>query len=265
MQVADELIRDIVSGSQIPSEKKRQAILRELRSHLEDSIFAARAAGRSDDEIRRLVLASFGDPGKVAQGFAWVYRHDRTMLRIATFLLATVTAASVLSAAIFAMQAGIAIGFGAPIVNVIASRHTVTEALDILSTATAYVGFISIEKLVDGRCFLKALAVLTLTFVIAITASTAASVHAPFLVFGFVSGVFLRTIQVLMKSSLARTGVTIACFVAVGLLFQPHATAIQYAVARSCASWLVMGAGYHLRARLAPRVDEALWKGLQRF
>src|SRR5579863_391538 len=147
MQVADELIRDIVSASQIPSEKKRQAVLRELRSHLEDSILAAREAGHSDDEIRRLVLAGFGDPGEVARGFAWVYRRERTMLRIAVFLLSTLALASVLSAAILAIQAGIAVGFGAPVLKVIGSRHTVIEALDIISTVAAYVGFISIEKL----------------------------------------------------------------------------------------------------------------------
>jgi hypothetical protein len=137
--------------------------------------------------------------------------------------------------------------------------------VDILSTAAAYVGFVSIEKLFDDRRFQKALAVLTLAFATAVAGSAAAHVHAPFLVFGFVSGVFLRTTQILMKNSLARTGVAITCFAAVGLFLQPHAPAIQYAVARSCASWLVMGAGYQLMARLAPRVEEALWNGLQRL
>src|SRR5580698_1845410 len=127
MQITDELIRDIVNGSQIPSEKKRQAVMRELRSHLEDSILAAREAGRSDEEIRRLVLAGFGDPNQVAQGFAWVYRHERTLLRIAAFLLSTLAVASMLSTVVLAMQAGVAVGFGAPVLRVIASRHTVIE------------------------------------------------------------------------------------------------------------------------------------------
>src|ERR1700722_6601930 len=134
MQITDELIRDIVNGSQIPSEKKRQAVMRELRSHLEESVLAAREAGRSDDEIRRLVLAGFGDPDQIAQGFAWVYRHERAMLRIAAFLLSTLAVAGVVAAAILAMQAGVAGGFGSSVLRVIASRHTVIEALDILST-----------------------------------------------------------------------------------------------------------------------------------
>jgi len=264
MQASDELIRSIVNKSQIPSVKRRRAVLRELQSHLEDSILAAGEAGLSDDEIRRQVLASFGDPAQVAQGFAWVYRHERTMLRIAVFLLSTLAVACMLSAAILAMQAGVAIGFGAPVRRVIASRHTVIEALDILSTVAAYVGFISIEKLFAWHRFVKALTVLTLTFAMAAAGCAAANIHAPFLVFGFVSGVFLRTIQVFMKSSLLRTGVATACFAAGGLLsFQAHPSAFQYALALNCASWFVMGACYQLMAGLAPRVDEALWNGLQ--
>ena len=266
MRAADELIRSIVNESQIPSERKRQAVMRELRSHLEDSILAAREAGRSDDEIRRLILASFGDPGQVARGFAWVYRHERTTLRIIVFLLSTLAIATMLSIAILAMQAGVAMGFGASALKVIASRHTVIEELDILSTVAVYAGFISIEKLFNGHHFQKALAVLILTFAIAAAGCAAANVHAPFLIFGFVSGVFLRAVQVFMKSGLLRTGVAIACFAAVGLIsFHAHPWAFQYAAALNCASWLVMGAGYQLMAGLAPRVNEALSKGLQRI
>jgi len=188
------------------------------------------------------------------------------MLRVAVFLLSTLALACMLSVAILAMQAGVAIGFGGSALRVVASRHTVIEALDILSTVAAYVGFISTEKLFDGHRFVKALAVLALTFAIAAAGFAAANIHAPFLVFGFVSGVFLRTIQVFMKSSLVRTGAATACFAAGGLLsFQAHPSAFQYAIALNCASWLVMGAGYQLMAGLAPRVDEALWNGLQRI
>jgi hypothetical protein len=266
MQVADELIWKIVSGSQIPSEKKRQAVLRELRSHIEDSILAALEAGHSDDEILRLVLADFGDPRQIAQSFARVYRRERTMRRIAVFLLSTLVVASMLSAAILAMQAGVAIGFGGSALRVVASRHTLIEELDILSTVAAYVGFISIERLFDSHRFQKSMTLLTLLFAFAIAVCAAAGVHAPFLVFGLVSGVFLRTIQALMKSSLARTAVATACFVAVGFIsFQAHPWGTQYAAALNCASWFVMGAGYQVMAGFVPRVDEALSNTLQRF
>ncbi len=106
---------------------------------------------------------------------------------------------------------------------------------------TAYVGLISIEKLFDGHRFQKASVALTLTFAIAAAGCAAANIHAPFLVFGFVSGVFLRTIQLFMKSSLVRTGVATACFAAGGLLsFQAHPSVLPYAIPLNCASWLVM-------------------------
>jgi hypothetical protein len=265
MQTSDNLIRSIVENAQIPLRKRRRAVLRELLCHLEDSILAAREAGLSDDEVRRQVLASFGDPGQIAQGFAWVYRHDRTMLRIAVFLFSTLGLACMLSVAVLALQAGVAIGFGASALRVVASRHTVIEALDIVSTVAAYVGFISTEKLFDRYRFVKTLAALALTFAIAVAGCAAANIHAPFLIFGFVAGVFLRTIQVFIKSGQIRTGVATVCFVAGGLLsFHAHPSAFQYAIALNCASWFVMGAGYQLMASLAPRVDEALWNGLQR-
>jgi hypothetical protein len=265
MCVADDLIKNIVNSSQIPSGKRRQALLRELRSHVEDFMLGAREAGHSDDEIQRLVLANFGDPSQIARDFAWVYRHERTMLRISVFVLSTLAVSSLLSVTILAMQAGVAIGFGTSVLKVLASRHTVIEALDILSTVAAYVGFISLEKIFDRHHFQKALALLTLTLAAAMAGCAAANVHAPFLVFGFVNGVFFRTIQVFMKSRMARTGIAVACFALVGLVSFQVRSSVQYAVAVNCASWLVMGAGYQLMAGLAARVDAALLNGLQRI
>src|SRR5579863_3352883 len=129
---AAELIDCIVNASHLPSANRRREIQRELRSHIEDLVVAAREAGRGQDEIERLVLANFGDPGQIAQGFAWVYRHERRRLRAFAYTISTVLLASCLSAAILAIQAGLAFGFGAPITNVLASRHTLIEALDIL-------------------------------------------------------------------------------------------------------------------------------------
>src|SRR6266699_3256949 len=108
------------------------------------------------------------------------------------------------------------------------------------------------------------MAFLTLTFAVAMAGCAAANAHAPFLVFGFVNGFFFRTIQVFMKSRMARTGVAVACFALVGLVsFQVRSLVFPSAVAVNCASWLVMGAGYQLMAELAARVDAALFNGLQ--
>jgi hypothetical protein len=94
MRAADELIECIVNSSRIPSGMRRRDIERELRCHIEDFIVAAREAGCGQDEIETLVLANFGDPGQIAQGFAWVYRHERRRLRIFAYTLSTVLLAS---------------------------------------------------------------------------------------------------------------------------------------------------------------------------
>ena len=51
-----------------------------------------------------------------------------------TFTPRQVLLASSLLGAILTAQAGLAFGFGRPIIKVLASRHTVIEALDILAT-----------------------------------------------------------------------------------------------------------------------------------
>jgi len=139
---------------------------------------------------------------------------------------------------------------------VLASRHTAIESLDVLFTVAAYTALVALERLFDRNRFLKALAVLTLAFAAVITTVTAADFRAPFLVFGLVNGVFLRAIDVFMKSSVARTSVILTGFAAVGLT-SFHATPA------ACASWLLVGAGYRLMAGLVARVDAALFNHLQ--
>src|ERR1700733_4588614 len=117
MRAVDELIDCIMNSSRVPSATRRD-IERELRCHIEDFIVAARAAGCGQDEIEKLLLKNFGDPGQVAQDFAWVYRHERRRRRVFAYTLSTVLLASSLFAAILVMQAALALGFGKPIVTV---------------------------------------------------------------------------------------------------------------------------------------------------
>lgn len=266
MGIADQLVSDVVGSSQIPTGKRRQAVLCELRSHLEDFVLAAREAGHTDDEIEKRIVASFGDPAQIAEGFAWVYRRERAMLRISVFLLSTLAVAGLLMPAILALQAGVAIGFGIPVLHVLASRHTAIETLDVVFTVAAYTGFIALEKLFDRNHFPKALAWLAVAFAVVTGACVAANFPARFLVFGFVNGVFFRAVQVFMKSRMARTGIVLAGFALFGLIsFEAMPSRFPYAIAASCASWLVMGAGYRLMAGLVARVDAALFNGLQRI
>jgi hypothetical protein len=266
MCTADELIEKIVKSSHIPSEKRRQEVQRELRSHIEDFIVATREAGGEDGEIERLVLANFGDPGQIALGFAWVYRHERRRLRILVFVLSTVVLASFVSATVLATQAGVAFGFGIPILNVLASRHTVIEALDILSSVATYLGVSSLERLFDGQRFQKATGLLALILTVGVASGAAAGLHTAFLVFGFFNGVFFRAVQVFITRRVARTGIVLACFALAGLVsYQLRSPVWHYAAAANCVSWLIMGAGYLLMTDLAARVDAALFSRLQRF
>jgi hypothetical protein len=266
MRAADQLVDCIVNSSQIPSGKRRGEIQRELRSHIEDFVGAAREAGRDNDEIEKLVLANFGDPCQIAQGFAWVYRHERRRLRAFAFSLSTVLLAGCLSAVILAMQAGLAFGFGTPIMKVLASRHTAIEALDILASVAAYLGVITLENLFESHRFQKAALLLTVILTVLMVSCAAAGLHISFLFFGLVNGVFSRAVQLFVTPKVARVAVVVVCFSLAGLASALlRSPASHFAPAATCASWLAMGAGYQLMTLLAPRVDAALLNGLNRI
>jgi hypothetical protein len=265
MRAADELIDCIVKSSRLPSGRRRD-IERELRCHIEDFIVAAREAGRSQDEIEKLVLANFGDPGQIAQGFAWVYRHERRRLRVFAYTLSTVLLASSLFAAIVATQAGLAFGFGTSIMRVVAGRHTVIEALDILASVAVYLGLTSLESLFESHRFQKAAFLLTGILALLIVSCAAVGLHTPFLFYGLANGVFFRAIQLFVTPKIARLGIVAICFPLAGLVLALLRSPVsQVAPAATCASWLVMGAGYQLMTHLAGRVDAALLNGLQRI
>src|SRR5579872_6105895 len=215
---ADQLIDQIVNSSRIPSGKRRHEIQRELRSHIEDFVTAARETGHDQDEIEKLVLAHFGDPSQIAQGFAWVYRHERRRLRTCIYALSTVLLASILFAAILATQAALAVGFGTPVVNVFASRHTVIEALDILMSAAAYLGLVSLEGLFERRPFQKAAFLLVAIVGVLMVVCHTVGFHITFLVFGLVNGIFFRTIQRCVTPKIARAGIVAICFLLAGFI-----------------------------------------------
>ena len=266
MSAADELIDCIVNSSQIPSGKRRREIQRELRSHIEDFVVAAREAGRDNNEIEKLVLANFGDPGQIARGFAWVYRHERRRLRAFTYTISTVLLASSLLAAILPMQACLAFGFGRPIMKVFASKHTLIEALDILASVAVYLGVTSLENLFGSHQFQKAAFLLAVILTILVVPCAAAGLHTTFLLYGFVNGVFFRAVQLFVTPKIARVGIVVVCFPLAGLVSALLRSPVsQVDPAATCASWLVMGAGYLLMTHFAARVDAALLNGLQRI
>src|SRR5882724_2443247 len=143
MRIADSLIDQIVASSQIPWGSRRREVVRELRSHVEDFVNDARRSGLDDNEIEKRVRANFGDPLQVSRNFAWVYKNDRTMVRLSVFGLVTLLAAGLSGAGTLLLQAILGASFGVPVLKTLASRHTVIEVLDILATTAVYVGIIS--------------------------------------------------------------------------------------------------------------------------
>jgi len=259
----EELIDRIVNSSPIPRQRRRE-IRRELRAHIEDFVNAARESGRNQDEIEQLVLANFGDPGLIASGFAWVYRHEWRRLRALAFGLSTVLLAGSLLAAILATQTGLALGFGIPLIEVFVSRHTMIEALDILASVAGYLGLISLENLFATHRFPKAAALLTLAGAILIASCAAAGWHAPFLVFGLINGIFSRAVQLFVARRIARIGAIAVCFPLAGILMALAQSPLsQVALVATCLSWFAMGIGYQLMTHLAARVDRAVLNRLQ--
>jgi hypothetical protein len=265
VRAAPELIEGIVNSAQVPSEKRRREIQRELRAHIEDFVIAAREAGSEPDQIERLLLANFGDPEQIAKGFAWVYRYERRRLRVFAYTLTTVLLAACLVAAILPVQAGLAFGFGKPIMNALASRHTVIEALDILGSVAAFLGLISLENLFETHRFQKAAALLTAIFAILMGSCGVAGLRTSFLIFGLVNGLFFRAVHRLITPKVGRIGVVVVCFPLAGLVLAILRSPVSpAALVTTCVSWLFLGVGYQVTTNLATRVEAALLNSLQR-
>lgn len=249
MTSAERLIGEIVAASRIPSRRRRAEIARELRAHVEDLVSAQQQNGCAEDEVERLLLERFGDPREVARQFAWVYRHERAVLLLGAFLISTILVSLLISTATIATQSAVAVTLGAPISGTLASRHTAIEALDILATAAAYIGLISLGKSF-GRS-LGAIAAIAAAFFVIFTAS---GLPSWFLVFGLLNGAMLRGVQIAIPHPTAQIAAGPACFAALGLVFfHPSSTAAW----PTAASWLIMGTAYYLMTHLAARVQRA--------
>ena len=252
MTSTERLIDEIMAASRIPSEKRRREVLRELRAHVEDFMGAGRQSGSGEEEIERLLLERFGDPRQIAQQFAWVYRRERAALHLGGFLISTVVVSLVILAGTISMQAGIMLGFGAPVV--FGSRHTVAMALDILASAAAYLGLLSL-----ARFFGRPLAALVVVAAALLAVFVAAGLPPRYILFGFANGALLRGIQVAVRHPALRLGAALACFGVLGAVFlHPSSSALV----ASTASWLIMGLAYHLMTHVAARVDQALLRRL---
>jgi hypothetical protein len=254
MTAAERLIDEIMAASRIPFARRRREVARELRAHVEDFVSAGQQGGFAEAEIERLLVERFGDPHQIARQFAWVYRRERAALHLCAFLISTVLVSLATSAAAIAMQAGMAFGFGAPMLQVFGSRHTAIEALDILATAAAYIGLICL-----GRFFGRPLAVLAAVAAGLLAVFAVTGLRPQFVLFGFANGALLRGIQTAVHHPVARLGAVLACFGALSaVFFHPSWSAL----AASASNWLIMASAYQLMTHVVARLDRSLLERL---
>ncbi len=259
MTNADELIKKIIAGSQIPSGRRTQDVARELRAHVEDFVEAARQAGHTDEEVHRMVAANFGEPLEIAREFASLYRRERAILRISVFLLCTMVAGAGSASVALAIQAALSLGLGASGSNLIGARHMMMEALYILAMAAAYAGLISFEKLFDQRRLEKSVAAVAGCFAVIAVAAVWMTDRAEMLIVAFVSGVALRLIQAGLKNPVVRVSAVLACFGLLGVISACMVPGSGGASLR-LAVWIAVGMCCYLMTQVAERVDRRFWQ-----
>ena len=250
MTSTELLIDQIVAKARIPSKRRRREVVRELQTHLEDFADARRQSGHSEKEIELLLLERFGDPAQIARQFAWVYRRERMVLHFGGFLLSTILVSFLITVTAIPLQVGILAGFGVPAGIIFDSRHMAAVAFDILTSAGAYLGLLSLERFVR-----QPLTVLAVVVAVLLGIFVAAGLRPQCILFGFMNGALLRGIELGVRHPALRLAAALVCFGLLGaVFFHPPSSAL---VATS-ASWLVMGSAYHLMTRIAVRVDQAL-------
>lgn len=265
MRAADELLETIAYRSRIPSIKRRLDIQRELRTHVEDFVTAARNAGHEEQQIEELLRTRFGEPQRIAEQFAWVYRHERRRLFIFVGAASTMLMSACLLILVLAVQAGCAASFGTPVFRLLASRHTSIEALDMLTCVAMYTVLAALESIFERHQFQKAALVLTAAAAPLMVAGLALGLHVAFLSYGTIVALFLRASRMLLPRTIARASFVLACFALAGFGFSwLRSPPSPHEIVATCISWLAVGAGYLAMTYAAPRLDASLLNALQR-
>jgi hypothetical protein len=90
----DRIVSRVMSRANLPGNKRRCEVAKELRAHLDDLAEEARSEGYDGDAIARIVRMRFGEPEEVAAAFCFVYKPERLAKRILQLTL-LVTASTV--------------------------------------------------------------------------------------------------------------------------------------------------------------------------
>jgi hypothetical protein len=73
----DRILFRVILLANLPGNKRRREVAKELRAHMDDLAEEARSLGYDGDAAARLVRMRFGEPEEVAAAFASVYRPER--------------------------------------------------------------------------------------------------------------------------------------------------------------------------------------------
>jgi hypothetical protein len=261
MKTADLLIDEIVASSRIISAKRRREIARELRSHIEELAHLAREDGHGEPEIETMVVQNFGDPRQFGRNFAWVYRRERAMGLLIVFMASTAVVSFLIAAGIVAAQAGLAASLGISFGEHFGGRHLRIASIDVVATVAAFLGILSLEKVLP---LAKATALfLTILGVLAGLASLS-GLSARFLLFGFLTALFLRGAQLALTRPTVRLATVLGCFGLLAVFFWARSP-VPYPLAISLASWLATGGAYYFMTGLAVRADCAFSHRLEQL
>jgi hypothetical protein len=153
MEVTDEIIRRVISRSRIPTATRQREVERELRCHMEDTEEELRLLGHTDERIRELIAAQFGDSSEVASAFFEAYKPDRVALySIYWFALALASLAAV-TAVFLVVEALAAIGVG-DVVN-LTSADLRSGVIGLTALTWGYCGLFVGEKVFRRNSLLK--------------------------------------------------------------------------------------------------------------
>lgn len=84
----DDVVQTITSSLRLPS-RRRAAIARELRTHLEEAQHDLELSGLRAEEAAREAQRRLGDPAEIADGFSRVHRPPRRAQIFLAFGLAS--------------------------------------------------------------------------------------------------------------------------------------------------------------------------------
>jgi hypothetical protein len=137
----DRIISRVISLANLPDNRRRCEVEKELRAHLDDLAEEARSQGNDDEAAARIVRMRFGEPEEIASAFASVYAPERLVKRILqSAILVTVSTVAVVVA-----------------IGTVQSIAAICTATSIISTLQdIHREFVGFGAIVAGYCSLYA-------------------------------------------------------------------------------------------------------------